>query len=444
MSAILGVMPQNVEAPACSEEALALRFADTHAASLRYVDLWRAWFIFDGKKWIKDETRQSFSLSRDLCRDEAAQVNTRPRQLALATARTRAAVLSLASDDRRLAASTDQWDADRWLLNTPDGVVDLRTGISRPSVPEDYLTKLTAVGQGGECPTWLSFLQKIAGQADVIAYLQRVAGYCLTGLTTEHALFFVHGLGANGKSVFINTLAGILGDYHRTAPVETFTASSMDRHPTELATLRGARLVTAIETEEGRRWAESRIKALTGGDKISARFMRQDFFEYLPQFKLLIAGNHKPGLRTVDEAIRRRFNLIPFEVTIPPDQRNPHLADELKAEWPGILRWAVEGCMAWQEKGLSPPPKVIDATKAYLESEDAFEQWMDDCCILKADSWTAVGALFGSWRRWADNAGEFVGSERRFSQTLTARGFQAHRKKFRGFLGLELDPYPPI
>src|SRR5262249_9400947 len=154
-----------------------------------------------------------------------------------------------------------------------------------------------------------------------------------------HALFFLHGLGANGKSVFLNTVSGILGDYHRAAPIETFTASRSDRHPTELAMLRGARLVTATETEEGRHWAEARIKALTGGDPISARFMHQDFFEFIPKFKLMIAGNHKPSLRSVDEAIRRRFNLVPFSVTIPAEERDETLAERLRTEWPGILDW---------------------------------------------------------------------------------------------------------
>ena len=196
-------------------------------------------------------------------------------------------------------------------------------------------------------------------------------GYCITGSTREHGLFFFYGTGANGKSVLLNTVSGILGDYHRTAPIETFTASSVDRHPTELAGLQGRRLVTAIETEEGRRWAESRIKALTGGDKISARFMRADFFEYTPAFKLVIAGNHKPGLRSVDEAIRRRFHLIPFTVTIPEEKRDPDLFEKLSKEWPGILDWMINGAMHWQESGLRPPEAVTAATKAYLEAEDA-------------------------------------------------------------------------
>ena len=159
-------------------------------------------------------------------------------------------------------------------------------------------------------------------------------GYCLTGVTNEHALFFCYGTGANGKGTLLNTIANIMGDYHRTAPIETFTASNSERHPTDLAGLVGARLVTVSETEKGRRWAESRIKQLTGGDMVSARFMRQDFFDYMPQFKLIVSGNHKPTLSTVDEAMRRRFNLLPFLVTIPAENRDPDLPDKLKEEWP--------------------------------------------------------------------------------------------------------------
>jgi hypothetical protein len=173
-----------------------------------------------------------------------------------------------------------------------------------------------------------------------------------------------------------NTVSGILGDYARSARIETFTESAVERHPTELAMLRGARLVSAIETEQGRRWAESRIKALTGGDRVAARFMRQDFFEYVPQFKLLIAGNHKPSLRSVDEAIRRRLHLIPFAITIPPAERDPALAGKLQAKWPAILAWMIEGCVEWQRQGLMVPPAVSAATSQYIEAEDAFGLWL--------------------------------------------------------------------
>jgi putative DNA primase/helicase len=253
-------------------------------------------------------------------------------------------------------------------------------------------------------------------------------------------LFFLYGTGANGKSVLIDTISGILGDYHKTAPIETFTASKTDRHPTDLAGLMGARLVTAIETEEGKGWAESKIKALTGGDKISARFMRQDFFEFTPQFKLIIAGNHKPSLRSVDEAIRRRIHLIPFTVTIPPDERDLELKKKLEAEWPGILQWMIEGCLEWQQLGLTPPKAVVDATDAYLEAEDAISAWIDECCIRDVNAWATSSDLFTSWTAFANGAGEFVGSSKRLRQNLEARGFEPKRKnKARGLQGIMID-----
>jgi putative DNA primase/helicase len=269
-----------------------------------------------------------------------------------------------------LAATAQQWDADPWALNTPDGVVDLRTGEIRPHRPTDYLAKITAVGpRNTSCPLWKAHLKRILNDdADLTSYLQRVLGYALTGSTREHALFFAYGVGSNGKSVTVNTVAGILADYAQTATIETFTASFADRHTTELAALRGARLVTASETEEGRRWAESRIKMLTGGDPIRARFMRQDEFEFQPQLKLLISGNHKPGLRSVDEAIKRRFHLIPFTLTIPPVERDADLTEKLKSEWPAILSWMIAGCLAWQQTRLNPPAAVRDATAAYLDA----------------------------------------------------------------------------
>ena len=227
-------------------------------------------------------------MARTLCREASSECSALPIGRKIADARTSAAVVALAKADRRLAATGDQWDTDPWLLNTPDGSIDLRNGQIYPHKPTDYCTKTTAVAPGGECPLWQQFLTQIFnGNVDAIAFLQRTAGYALTGSTQEHALFFLYGTGTNGKSVFLTTVSGMLGDYAMTAPIETFTASNQDRHPTDLAMLRGARLVTATETEEGRRWAEARIKQITGGDRVSARFMRQDFFQFTPQFKLL-------------------------------------------------------------------------------------------------------------------------------------------------------------
>jgi P4 family phage/plasmid primase-like protien len=319
-------------------------------------------------------------------------------------------------------------------------IIDLRTGRARASRPEDYCTKAAPVVAGGECPMWLAFLDRVmAGDRELVAYLKRACGYCLTGLTTEHVLFFLYGTGSNGKSVFVTTVTGMMGDYAVSAPAEIFMASPTDRHPTELARLRGVRLVVASEVEVGRRWAESRIKQLTGGDRISARFMRMDFFEYVPQFKLMITGNHKPRISRVDEAIRRRIHLVPFTVTIPPAERDPDLAARLKTEWPGILAWAVEGCLEWRRVGLSPPEAVRKATDDYLATEDTIGQWLEECCIENQNGFAKSADLFASWKAWAERSGEPVGSAKALSQELAKRGFEkgtAGHAKDRGFRGL--------
>jgi putative DNA primase/helicase len=427
------------ESVALSEDALALQFAAAHLDDLRYVAKWSQWLRWDKSgRWLNDEKLETFDHARRLCRAAALEEKDEKLGKRLASAQTVAAVERMARSDQRLAATIDQWDRDTWLLNTPAGTVDLRTGGVRTHRREDYITKTAAVDPKGECPRWLSFIDEITGSdAELTGFIQRMLGYSLTGSTQEQCLFFLFGRGANGKSVLLSTVTSILGDFHTTAPIETFTASQSERHPTELAGLMGARLVTAIETEEGRRWAEAKIKSLTGGDPISARFMRQDFFNFIPQFKLIIAGNHKPSLRTVDEAIRRRFHLVPFAVTIPPDKRDQDLPEKLKAEWPGILKWMIEGCLAWQREGLKPPAAVLDATKQYLESEDAIAAWMEECIDRGPNHWTSSTMLFGSWSAWATKSGEFVGSQKAFSEKLEARGITPLRKmNGRGFQGI--------
>jgi putative DNA primase/helicase len=288
---------------------------------------------------------------------------------------------------------------------------------------------MTMVAPGGACPLWLSVLDRIfKGDAELIAFVQRMFGYTLTGSIRDHALFFLHGSGGNGKGVLLNTWSSILGDYAVTAAMETFTASQGERHPTDLAMLRGARVVMAQETEEGQRWAEARIKALTGGDPISARFMRQDFFTFTPNFKLVIAGNHKPSLRSVDEAVKRRFNLIPFTETIPESERDPKLAERLREEWPGILAWGIVGCLEWQRIGLAPPPSVRAATENYLSDEDTIGQFLIERCALgDSTASTEVKLLFAAWTEWSGAAGEGAMSVKRFSQALANRGL--HRGK---------------
>lgn len=421
-----------------SDEFLALQFAEEHAEDLRFVAIWGQWFVWREGRWQRDDTLLALDYARSICRAASVACSAK----SIASAKTIAAVERLAKADRRLAATADQWDQNIWWLNTPAGTIDLRTGKMRTHRREDHMTKSTRFTPGGECPLWLAFLGRITdGNAALVNFLQRVAGYCLTGSIEEHALFFGHGKGANGKSVFISTISGAMGDYSKVAPMEQFIVSTHDHHPTGLAALRGARLVTAQETEEGRRWAESKIKALTGGDRISARFMRQDFFEFLPQFKLVIIGNHRPGLRAVDEAIRRRMILIPFSITIPAEDRDEKLSERLLAEGPGILQWMIDGCVKWQEEGLAQPEAVRKATDDYLDGEDLQAQWLAERCVEQKGCYTTAADLFESWQKWAEVAREVPGSKKRFSQMLQARGFVAKRQArsgSRGFADIRL------
>lgn len=429
-----------------TEDALALSFTRRYHRDWRYVAAWGRWLVWDGQRWRTEDTLAATDLIRSVCRQTAVRADNPKVAAKLASASTVGGVERLARADRRHAATTDEWDADPWLLNTPGGVVDLKTGRKRANDRADRMTKITTATPGGDCPQWMAFLSDIAGgDVDLQAYLQRMVGYCLTGVTSAHALFFLYGTGANGKSVFANVISTILGDYAATASMDTFVETRGDRHPTDLAGLRGARFVTAIETEQGRRLNESKVKAITGGDKISARFMRQDFFEYTPQFKPVIVGNHKPAIRNIDEAMKRRMHMIPFTVTIPPERRDSRLTEKLLAERDGILAWAVAGCLAWRREGLKPPASVVSATEEYFEAEDALGRWLDERCVRTPNAKSLTAELFTDWKQWAEAAGEFIGAQRRFSDLLITRGIEKWRNGMgvRGFQGIGLK-HPPM
>jgi putative DNA primase/helicase len=426
--------------PEFAEDAIAVIFTRESHGDFRYTAVWGRWHRWNGRFWEHDNTHLVPEFVRHVCRLVSNRCPDDKLQRKIASASTVAAVERLARSDRQHAATVDQWDADPWLLNTLGGIIELSTGELRPSRREDYCTKVTAAAPGDACPLWIAFLSRITnGDVELQSYLQRVCGYLLTGSTREQVWFFLYGTGANGKSVFINTIAGVMGDYARTAPIETFTETMFDQHPTDLAGLQGARLVSVVETEEGRAWAESKIKRLTGGDRVPARFMRQDFFEYTPQFKLVVAGNHKPGLRTVDEATRRRLHLVPFIVTIPKAERDPELFEKLKAEWPGILRWMIEGCLSWQREGLNPPSVVLAATEDYLATEDLVARWIEECCMTGPNCTAPLADLYRSYQLWCADNGEAVCSQKRFSQNLEAREFTKVRSALsRMFRGIAL------
>jgi putative DNA primase/helicase len=349
-----------------------------------------------------------------------------------------------ARTDRITVVSVDYWDQDLWLLGMPGGTVDLRTGVLRDAIRSDGITKSTLCAPLEDgCPRWLRFLAETTdNDQGLIRFLQQWCGYCLTGATSQHALVFVYGPGGNGKSVFLNVVTAIMAEYATTSAMDTFTASQNDRHSTELAMLNGARLVTASETEEGRAWAEARIKALTGGDKITARFMRQDNFTFTPQFKLIVVGNHKPVLHNVDDAARRRFNIVPF--MLKPKHPDHELERKLMAEAGGILRWMIDGCVDWQREGLIRPESVKAATEEYFNDQDLFSQWLAEACDVDPGNKykeANASALFASWKSFALAAGEDPRSQKVFKPELLKRGIAArHTKSGNTFVGIRLRP----
>jgi len=412
----------------------------SRAAHYRYVRVIGRWLVYDHGRWRWDE---SGTLER-LIADTLVEVgNTRKRaiQERLETLKN----IGLIEKRLRslLPAISDQWDRDLMLLNCADSAVDLRQGREREARLGDYCTRSCAVSPSGSCPLWHEHLKFVTGgDAELEAYLQRAVGYTLTGRTEEEALFFVFGPGGAGKGVFVNTIADVLGTYAQAAAMSTFTHQRYENHPEELAVLKGARMVVASETEAGHAWTEARIKALTGNDKIRARFMRQDSFEFAPQFKLWIMGNHKPTLFSPDESIRRRFHIVQFLNVVADEDKDRELRKKLRAEWPGILQWAIDGCRLWLAHGLAPPAVVREATADYIAAEDVVGAWIDEELITDdPDAFTPSLQLFRSWLRYAKSLGEDVGSMKRLSQDLVAHGHKIKRtNKCNGFCGLSVRP----
>jgi P4 family phage/plasmid primase-like protien len=429
--------------PEFTDDAIALRFSAEFSRALKYVDDWSRWMVWDGRVWKRDNTLRVYDLIRRTIRAIGPESSDDRVRAKLAAASTVAAIEKLARSDRRHALTADNWDANPWLLNTPAGIVNLETGEIGPHDPAQLMTKCTAAAPGHveECPQWRLFLDRVTGNDPLLeAYLKRCAGYWLTGLTTEHAMWFLYGTGRNGKGVFLNTLTRIMGDYAMTASPDTFTADGHGKHLTVLARLQGARLVVSQETEEGVPWAEARIKSVTGGDPITANYMRQDPFTYLPNFKLAIAGNHKPSLKSVDQAIRARLNLTPFTVTIPASERDPGLSEKLWEEAPGILAWMLEGCWDWRHSRLAPPAKVTEATEEYFDAEDLTGIWLGECCDrTNPNAAVASSLLFECWCWWATGQGERSGTQKAFNQTMERHGFvKKHQNTGKMFLSIRL------
>jgi P4 family phage/plasmid primase-like protien len=423
----------------------AKRLVKQHGASLRYCYPFNKFLAWDGRRWQLDDTGEAERRAKDTIarvRVEAAYLEDKATRAALwnhakiseSDARLRA-LLSQARSEPGVAVKPEDLDSNLFLLTCHNGTLNLQTGELHPHRQADLITKLAPVDYDAraECPLWESFLKTIMGsQPGLINFLRRAVGYSLTGDTSERALFIMYGSGANGKTTALETIRALLGDYAARTPAETLLARHDNAIPNDVAKLKGARFVSASETDEGRRLAEAQIKDLTGGDTISARFMRAEWFDFKPECKVWLSTNHKPVVRGTDRAIWDRLKLIPFDVRIPESQQDKKLLAKLQSELPGILAWAVRGCLEWQSEGLGVPDEVKSATEAYRSEMDVLAAFISDCCTLDTNLYAQATTLYQAYKRWCEDNGEKPKSQRFFGANLAERNFDRRRSGEKG------------
>jgi len=427
------------------------RLKDYAGADLRFVWVWDSWMVWDGRRWKRDGGGEIMRRARDTVRalaamaealdDEKQRAGLVKHALKTESAGRLQAMVRLGAC--LLGEESGAFDQRPWLLNCRNGTVDLRTGELGPHRRSDLLTKLVPVDFDpiSACPRWEAFLlQVMDGSDELVTFLQRAVGYSLTGATVEQVLFLLYGTGANGKSTFTETLRALLGDYATQAEFTTFLARTSDSVRNDIARLVGARFVSASEAEGGRPLAEAVVKQMTGGDIVTARFLFKEFFEFRPDFKVWLAANHKPSVRGTDHGIWRRIRLVPFAVTIPPERRDKRLLEQLRAELPGILAWAVRGCLAWQREGLGIPPEVLAATESYREEMDVLAGFLAEHCISQGGAFVETKELYAAYGTWAEGAGEKKLSKKWLAMRLAERGFTSGRglRGVRGWRGLRL------
>lgn len=425
-------------APSASEIALAEQFAADAKGMFRWTP-GLDWMMNVGANWERDEALQRYKLAKEVCAYAAADLKGRAA-IQVCSAKTVNAVLMLARDIEGISTSVEKWDAHPDLLNTPFGVVNLKTGELGPDSSLLFTHVTEIAPQQAPTPIWDKFLADVFdGDPAMIEFIQRMAGYCLTGSTEEQKLFFLHGTGANGKSVFLDTLKGIAGTYAFSLPTEALMAQRhAPQHPTIYADLRGARVAVSAEIEDSAHWAESLIKQLTGDETYRARFMRQDFFEFKVTHKHLIAGNYKPRLKGDDSAMARRLVLIPFNQRFEGPRRDKHLSKKLRAEWPGILHWAIVGATKWAKSGLAIPQSVTDASAEYMAEQNDLELWIAECCERDLAATATAAAAYESFAAWKERSGEHASSIKAFSERLARLFTKRHTRTGKVFDGLRV------
>ena len=434
-----------------TELGYARRLVHVYGDRLRYVPAWRRWLVWDDKRWAHDSTGQAprwmKSIARRLTADAMAVEDKDDRAKAQSAARRGessraiAGALTLASTEAELAVSPGQLDADPYLLNCANGTLDLRTGELHGHDPADLLTKMAGAAFDPEAagPEFAKFLARVQPQDDMRAYLGRLLGHALVGRVVEHILAIFYGVGRNGKGTLIGAVTSALGDYADAADPELLTARTFDAHPTSTADLFGMRLATLTETDQGRRLAEATVKRLTGGDRLKARRMREDFWSFDPSHTFVMLTNHKPVISGTDEAIWARLRLVPWDVVIPVEERDLGLADKLAAELDAVLAFLVAGYQAWRASGLDDPEEVLAATTAYRAESDALSRFIDQRCMAGHGS-CGSSELFAAWCRWCSQEGEEPGTQTAFATLLQNKGFEnytAHGRRRWRSLGLQ-------
>jgi putative DNA primase/helicase len=428
------------------------RLVSRHGDDLRFCHKWNSWFAWDGRHWVKAESGEVLRKAKETVRaiyDEAkhAPDDDRPK-IAKHAIRSESearlkAMISLAESDEKVIINTTQLDSDPWLFNVQNGTVDLKMGILREHRREDMITKISPVtfDSNATCDVWEDFLSEIFdGKDELVTFMWKALGYALTGLTTEQCLFLFYGTGSNGKTTLIELIIFILSNYAKRADFSTFLVGDPNKIRNDVARLVGARFISASEAESGQCLSESLVKQLTAGDTVTARFLHQEHFEFQPEFKLFLGANHKPVIKGTDHAIWRRIRLVPFTVTIPDEKQDKDLFRKLKDEAPGILAWMVQGCIAWQKEGLTPPETVRSATENYRIDMDTLADFLLDKCVEDRHVDAPFKDLYKAYNEWCDQNGEKRPlGQRSFGSSLEERGFPpAKRGSNRVRIGIKL------
>lgn len=405
------------------------RIAHEYGHVIKYVsDM--GWMIWDGKRWKIDNKKEIERICNKVLRGMYKSEDEAEQKWARMCERRNIRMNSIKDLMPLVPGEREQFDQHRYLFNVENGVVNLKDGKLQPHDRELGLTKITNIvfEEKAECPTWLAFLEQIfQGDQELIEYMQRLIGYSLTGEISEQIMVFLIGGGSNGKSTFINTIKDLMGEYGKQAKSDTFIKKKETGANNDIARLVGSRFVSAIESEDGEQLSEAFVKQITGGEPVLARFLRQEYFEFIPEFKVFFTTNHKPVIKGVDEGIWRRVKLIPFNLNLPPDKRDKRLPEKLSLEMPGILNWAIEGCLKWQQSGLKEPKVVKKATGDYKEDMDILGPFLFERCYKNESQKIEAKELYKVYSDWCYQNGEHALPNRKFYRTLEAQGFKRER-----------------